>query len=249
MSFEFRFVFQTLIFVCGQYHQTNVESTIERSTAANVRRGMTRYLFLIVDFSKSMNANDMKPSRWAVVEKNIENFIRDYFDQNPLSHLGVIICRNGVAEKITELSGNANHHIEELKKQSKKIEGELSLQNALTVANTSLSFVPTYGTREVLFIVGSLTSCDPGDIFQKIDELKKNLVAVSIIGFQAEVYIYRAICEATLGKYIVAISEDIFHDAIMSHSPPPPTKLIEPALVPMGFPQRKKDSHWSFCVW
>ena len=35
----------------------------------------------------------------------IEEFIYDYFDQNPISQMGVIITRNGVAEKLTELSG------------------------------------------------------------------------------------------------------------------------------------------------
>ncbi len=33
-------------------------------------------------------------------------FIREFFDQNPLSHLGLIVLRNGVAEKLTDLSGS-----------------------------------------------------------------------------------------------------------------------------------------------
>lgn len=208
-------------------------------------------------------------------------FVKNYFDQNPLSHMGLIVCRNAVAEKVTELSGNSQKsqknttftkhkqsinvntnkiiikikkgnsrlHIDELKKHSKKTEGELSLQNALIVANSSLSFVPDYGTREVVFVVGSLTSCDPSDIFQTIEELKKNRVTVSIIGFQAEVFICRSICEKTGGKYNVAVNEDVLRDSILQQAPPPPSKSAQPALISMGFPQRKKDSHWSFCVW
>ncbi len=33
-------------------------------------------------------------------------FIREFFDQNPLSHLGIIIMRNGRSERLTELSAS-----------------------------------------------------------------------------------------------------------------------------------------------
>jgi transcription initiation factor TFIIH subunit 2 len=29
----------------------------------------------------------------------------DFFDQNPLSHIGIIITRDGMAEKVTDLGG------------------------------------------------------------------------------------------------------------------------------------------------
>ena len=35
-----------------------------------------------------------------------QGFIREFFDQNPLSHLGLIVLRNGVAERLTDLSGS-----------------------------------------------------------------------------------------------------------------------------------------------
>ena len=35
-----------------------------------------------------------------------QGFIREFFDQNPLSHLGLIVLRNGIAEKLTDLSGS-----------------------------------------------------------------------------------------------------------------------------------------------
>eukprot|EP00953_Heterococcus_sp_UTEX-ZZ885_P029370 15593-Heterococcus_DN1.PRE.1 len=36
----------------------------------------------------------------------VADFVRGFFDQNPLSQLGIIITRDGRAEKITDLSGN-----------------------------------------------------------------------------------------------------------------------------------------------
>lgn len=67
---------------------------------------MHRHLFLIADFSKSMQDNtEMKPSRISVTLRVAEAFIMEYFDQNPIAHLGVIITRNSIAEKLTELGG------------------------------------------------------------------------------------------------------------------------------------------------
>ncbi len=36
----------------------------------------------------------------------LRQFIREFFDQNPLSHLGILVLRNGVAERLTDLSGS-----------------------------------------------------------------------------------------------------------------------------------------------
>jgi hypothetical protein len=47
----------------------------------------------------------MKPNRHAVTLNVVESFIREYFDQNPISQLGIIVTKNSRAEKITELSG------------------------------------------------------------------------------------------------------------------------------------------------
>ena len=36
----------------------------------------------------------------------LEHFIEEYFDQNPISQLGIITTKNKRAEKVTELGGN-----------------------------------------------------------------------------------------------------------------------------------------------
>ncbi len=36
----------------------------------------------------------------------LQLFVREFFDQNPLSHLSIMILRNGRAERLTELSGS-----------------------------------------------------------------------------------------------------------------------------------------------
>ena len=44
--------------------------------------------------------------------KQGQEFVEEYFDQNPLSHLGVIALRNASAERLSELSGNKMAHLE-----------------------------------------------------------------------------------------------------------------------------------------
>lgn len=41
----------------------------------------------------------------------LEKFVEEFFDQNPLSQLGIMVMKNKRAEKITELSGNVRKHI------------------------------------------------------------------------------------------------------------------------------------------
>ena len=36
----------------------------------------------------------------------LQAFVREFFDQNPLSHLSIMLLRNGRAERLTELSGS-----------------------------------------------------------------------------------------------------------------------------------------------
>jgi transcription initiation factor TFIIH subunit 2 len=36
----------------------------------------------------------------------LQLFVRAFFDENPLSQLGLIVMRNGVAERLTELSSS-----------------------------------------------------------------------------------------------------------------------------------------------
>lgn len=43
--------------------------------------------------------------------KLLEDFIEEFFYQNPISQLGVIITRNKRAEKVSDLTGNSKKHI------------------------------------------------------------------------------------------------------------------------------------------
>ena len=61
---------------------------------------------IIVDLSRAAAIGDMRPNRLAVMAGVLQGFIRKFFDENPLSHIGLIIMRNGIAERLTELAGS-----------------------------------------------------------------------------------------------------------------------------------------------
>lgn len=50
--------------------------------------------------------------------------------------------------------------------------GEPSLQNSLDLAFKALKLLPSHASKEVLLIMGSLTTCDPGDIGETIKVFK-----------------------------------------------------------------------------
>lgn len=100
----------------------------------------------------------------------LEGFIEEFFDQNPISQIGLIVMHNKRAERISDLTGNARKHLKALGTLNKtSLVSEPSLQNGLELALKGLKLLPSHASREVLVIMGSLTTCDPSDINVTID--------------------------------------------------------------------------------
>lgn len=230
-------------------HKSRRKRMLEKK---NLKLGMMRHLYLIIDLSDAMQEPDLKPTRQICTLKLLETFVSEYFDQNPISQLGIIVTRNKRAEKITELAGNPKQHITVLQNTSKlSCAGEPSLQNALELATQILRFMPTHTSREVLIIFGSLTTCDPGDISETIDNLVSHNVRCSIIGLAAELNVCRRITTATKGTYNVVIDDSHFRELLYDQvSPPPATSNTESSLIRMGFPyhQSKSEGKPSMCM-
>nr|CAG4646251.1 EOG090X05VA [Macrothrix elegans] len=208
-----------------------------RSTGA-IQLGMMRHLYLVIDASECMSLQDLKPTRFLCVLKLLETFVQEYFDLNPISQLGILITKAKKCDKVSELAGNHKKHIEALKQLSiSSCDGEPSLQNSLELAIKSLKNMPAHTSREVLILLGGLTTCDPGDIRQTIKSLKENNIRVSIIGLAAEVRICRHIAKETGGEYNVLLDDHHLKELILNMIQPPPiTGAMEASLVKMGFP-------------
>lgn len=149
---------------------------------------------------------DYKPSRMAVVAKCTEAFIKEFFDQNPLSHISLVTIKDGISQCLTELSGNPESQIKSLMGKL-ECSGDSSLQNALELVHGYLSQIPSYGHREVLILYSSLSTCDPNDIMVTIEKCKKAKIRCSVIGLAAEIYICRYLCEETGGSYSIALDQ------------------------------------------
>lgn len=68
--------------------------------------------------------------------------------------------------------------------QQTAITGEPSLQNSVELAMKSLKLLPSHASKEILIIIGALTTCDPGDINETIQVyfiLRDNFISPRIL--------------------------------------------------------------------
>ncbi|XP_076800296.1 general transcription factor IIH subunit 2-like [Clavelina lepadiformis] len=210
-----------------------------------VRLGMMRHIFIVLDMSQAMTDQDLKPNRALVVLKVLQKFVENFFDQNPIGQLGFIITRAKRAESLSEMSGTSQSHIKSLMKLSSEITatnaksctGEPSLQNSLELAEKTLKNMPSHTSREVVVIMGSLTSCDPSPIYDTIEHIKMQKIRCSVIGLSAEVHICRHLANETGGTFGVILDQTHFVDLLNDHIDPPSGMATESSLIKMGFPQ------------
>ena len=210
---------------------------------SRVAKGMIRYCYVMIDLSDAIHVEDMRPNRSAVLLPLMIKFIREFFNQNPLSQLGLIACKDGKAERITELSGSPETHVKAIKKAfaSDGIGGSFSLQNGLEQAMEGLRDVPPFGAREIIAIISSLSTCDPGNINESVRKVKKMKARTNVICVAAETRVFKKLTEETKGKFSVSLDQSHLMKLILECAPHP-ALLVEtskPALVEMGFPRRE----------
>ena len=145
-----------------------IEARKKRTAQKNItpyQRGIIRTLILVLDCSEAMLEKDMRPNRHAMLVQYSIDFVHEFFDQNPISQIGIVSMRNGLAHMISQVSGNPQDHVDALKSiRKQEPKGNPSLQNALAMSRGLLLPVPPHCTKEVLVIFGALSSTDPGDI-------------------------------------------------------------------------------------
>ncbi|KAF5137025.1 General transcription and DNA repair factor IIH subunit ssl1 [Metarhizium anisopliae] len=211
-----------------------------------LQRGIIRHMMLVLDMSFAMAEKDLLPTRYRLTISYALAFVREFFEQNPISQLGIIGMRDGIAVRISDLGGNPAEHIERLKAvEGQDPQGNPSLQNALEMCRGALFHTPSHGTREVLIIYGALLSSDPGDIHETISNLIADKIRVSIVGLSAQVAICADLCSRTNAgddsQYNIAMDEVHFRDLFLAGTTPPVTRTAEQntaSLLMMGFPSR-----------
>ncbi|KIV86544.1 hypothetical protein PV11_02147 [Exophiala sideris] len=221
-----------------------------------LQRGIIRHLILILDMSLSMNEKDLRPTRYLLTLLYTEAFIREFFEQNPISQLGIVGMRDGIAMRISDMSGNPNAHLAAIQKiRKEEPKGSPSLENALEMSRAALFHAPSHGTREVVLIFGALHTSDPGDIHRTIDSLVADKIRATVIGLAAQVAICAELVSKTnngsVSNYGVVLHEQHFRELIMAVTTPPVTSQATKSansLLMMGFPSRTVEDHPSLCA-
>lgn len=178
-----------------------------------------------------------------VFSQLLEIFIDEFFDQNPICQVGIILLKDKRSEKLTEMSGSVRKHIKALKDLSKlSLTGEPSLQNGLELARQSLKMIPSHASREIVVIMSSLTTCDPTDIHETVAQLKKDGIRCSVVSLSAEIRVCRYLTEQTGGSYSAVLDGAHYRDQLLQHiDPPMANRTQENSLIKMGFPHMKND--------
>ncbi|KAF2672073.1 TFIIH basal transcription factor complex, subunit SSL1 [Microthyrium microscopicum] len=251
----------------------NISRRAEAQKRARIRkdtkpfqRGIIRHMVLVLDVSEMMLEKDMRPNRYRVMLRYLEEYILEFFEQNPISQITVLMMYDGRCIQLSELSGNPNDHINAIQKLRdgdgkdelpKEPKGSPSLQNALEMSRAMLYHTPKHGTREVLIILGALLTNDPGDIHKTIASCVKDKLRVSIIGIFARMKICTEIVSRTNGGdesgYGVATDDVDLRDLLMASTSPPAMRATEQEdaaanLLVMGFPSRTEEEHPSLCA-
>ena len=221
-----------------------------------VVRDMIRYIYVLIDASRWTRDKDpVLPggSRIEVVLQLLQQFIQEYYDQNPLSHLGFVLMKDGEAEILTQLSSSSKTNKLALQSVSEITSsegpsggGEFSLQNGLEVAGRSLGHQPRYGSREILIVCGALASTDPGNLLtETLPRLKAANIRVSTVALAAEMHVCRKVAEETGGSIGVCLDKAHLRDWLNEQCVPPPALKRQHLnfaceMVKMGFPQKSK---------
>lgn len=87
---------------------------IDTFNASVKRKSLIRYLTVIVDFSSAARKQEMRPNRAIVIKSYLAEFIKDYFDLNPLSQISFIVTYREKAVLISDFVDSPIDHVSTL---------------------------------------------------------------------------------------------------------------------------------------
>lgn len=138
-----------------------------------VKRNIFRNVVIVLDLSYSMSDADVKPSRLEVAVAQLKSFIKSFFNHNSLSLLSIVVSHDKKAFQLTPLSRHVSEHLRALNDLS--CSGGFSLQSSLKMAINAMHLFSSYYSKEVICIISSLNTSDPGNIFDTIKEIKDSV--------------------------------------------------------------------------
>ncbi|KAH8583864.1 transcription factor TFIIH with a vWA domain [Cryptosporidium sp. chipmunk genotype I] len=222
---------------------SNIELLIHSSNT-NIRRGLLRNIVIILDMTSNMLELDYKPDRLQCMVKCNEIFIKQLLEDNPLTQISVISIYDGVGEVIISYNSNFLEIMASILNYLKKgCKGSMSIQNGLEKAKYLLVSIPPYGTKEIIFFLGSMRSVDNTFLFNEwVEGFSSNNIIINAILFIPELYIIKTITKMTGGVCLCAMNNDhLLKLALENFIKPPPSNMTSTPLninlVTMGFPE------------
>lgn len=240
--------------VAGIVEESKKKRIIKDTTP--IQRGIIRNVILVLDLSLAMLEKDLRPNRYRLMLNYAIEFVSEFFDQNPISQLGIIGMKDGLALLVSELDSNPQQHIQALQRLKKQEpQGVPSLQNALEMVRGLLYHVPSHCTKEALIIFGALLSSDPGNIHKTIRSMVEDKIRARVIGLAAQVAVCKELCVQTnygdASGYGVILNETHFKELFMEMTSPLAVNTAVTAnkttLVEMGFPSRVSEVMPTLC--
>eukprot|EP00931_Biecheleriopsis_adriatica_P062422 TRINITY_DN37608_c0_g1_i1.p2 TRINITY_DN37608_c0_g1~~TRINITY_DN37608_c0_g1_i1.p2 ORF type:complete len:152 (+),score=37.35 TRINITY_DN37608_c0_g1_i1:43-498(+) len=76
----------------------------EEVTEDPVRRGVIRYVYLLLDMTDASRQPDYKPRRLEFLCEAARSFAEGFFSENPLAELGLMLLRSGGCEALSLVS-------------------------------------------------------------------------------------------------------------------------------------------------
>ena len=93
--------------IAGKNEQRRRKATLPQTGTELIEKGLVRYVYLILDQSAAMeDSDDMQPSRRVVTRELVLEFIDAFFEENPLSYLGILASYNNRAVRWSGMSGS-----------------------------------------------------------------------------------------------------------------------------------------------
>jgi len=85
---------------------------IASTSTMPLKKGLIRFVYLVIDYSEAMKSTDYKPNRTDFVIAELCNkFIPKFFESNPLSYISILVMRDGESHFITRMNGQPKFQI------------------------------------------------------------------------------------------------------------------------------------------
>ncbi|KAI6198888.1 GPN-loop GTPase 3 [Aphelenchoides besseyi] len=151
----------------------NTSSTIvsENGKLRMKKMGVMRFVYVIIDYSVAMLDQSLFPNLITVSMGRVKNFVQNFFQFNPIAQIGLILCNDRKPNRLVSFTSDSrvlNDALDSLDYAA--CTGDFSLQTSLNLALQDLQGQPSYASREIICVMGSLASIDPGNIFSTIQK-------------------------------------------------------------------------------